>query len=351
MSQLSFSEAEYAGKRKQTRREKFLSEMDRTIPWDYLAGEIAKHYPQSGKVGRQPYPIETMIRIHFMQQWFNLSDPAMEEALYDINSMRRFAQLPAGRVPDETTILNFRHLLEEHDIADGIFEGVTLFLQDYGLMVRQGTIVDATIIDARRHPLDCCLSNWRQHFARGQAFAYDMTTMGRYYADYVRMMDHVDQVLPGRVHRVFHEQLIDDTEAQGHAVVGTAANVADVTQVGGLLHGQERVVLGDAGYQGVDKRDEHQGREVQWFIAMRPSKIAQMKRGLAQAQVKFEHMKASLRAKVEHPFRVIKRQFGYTKVRYRGLAKNTAQLKTLFALANLWMARRHLMAATGQVRP
>jgi IS5 family transposase len=148
MSQLSFTQAEYAGKRKQTRREKFLSEMDGTIPWDYLAGEIAKHYPQSGKVGRQPYPIETMIRIHFMQQWFNLSDPAMEEALYDINSMRQFAQLPGGRVPDETTILNFRHLLEEHDIADGIFEGVTLFLQDYGLMVRQGTIVDATIIDA-----------------------------------------------------------------------------------------------------------------------------------------------------------------------------------------------------------
>ena len=129
MSQLSFSEAEYVGKRKQTRREKFLGEMDRTIPWDYLAGEVAKHYPRSGKVGRQPYPIETMLRIHFMQQWFALSDPAMEEALYDSHSMRRFAQLPGGRVPDETTILIFRHLLEAHDIAEGIFEGVTLFLQ------------------------------------------------------------------------------------------------------------------------------------------------------------------------------------------------------------------------------
>ncbi|WP_019939027.1 IS5 family transposase [Bordetella sp. FB-8] len=325
MSQLSFSEAEYAGKRKQTRREKFLSEMDRTIPWDYLAGEIAKHYPRSGKVGRQPYPIETMIRIHFMQQWFNLSDPAMEEVLYDINSMRQFARLPAGRVPDETTILNFRHLLEEHDIADGIFEGVTLFLQDYGLMVRQGTIVDATIIDAPSS-------------TKNEAGARDpemhQTKKGKDWRFGMKAHIGVD----------LHTGLV-------HTVVGTAANVADVTQVAGLLHGHEQLVLGDAGYQGVDKRDEHQGREVQWFIAMRPSKIAQMKRGLVQAQVKFEHMKASLRAKVEHPFRVIKRQFGFTKVRYRGLSKNTAQLKTLFALANLWMARGRLMTAMGQVRP
>ncbi len=123
MSQLSFTEAEFSGKRKQTRREKFLNEMDRTVPWDYLAAEIAKHYPQTGKPGRQPYLIETRLRIHFMQQWFALSDPAMEEALYDSLSMRRFAKLSQGRVPDETTILNFRHLLEKHDVAEGIFEG------------------------------------------------------------------------------------------------------------------------------------------------------------------------------------------------------------------------------------
>lgn len=136
-----------------------------------------------------------------------------------------------------------------------------------------------------------------------------------------------------------------------HSVVGTPANAADVTQVAGLLHGDEGLVLGDAGYQGVDKREEHQGRDVQWFIAMRPGKLAQMKRGLAKVQTELEHRKASLRAKVEHPFRVIKRQFGFTKVRYRGLAKNTAQIKTLFALANLWMARRHVMVAMGQVCP
>jgi IS5 family transposase len=324
MSQLSFSEAEYVGKRKQTRREKFLGEMDRTIPWDYLAGEVAKHYPRSGKVGRQPYPIETMLRIHFMQQWFALSDPAMEEALYDSHSMRRFAQLPGGRVPDETTILNFRHLLEAHDIAEGIFEGVTLFLQDFGLAVRQGTIVDATIIDAPSS-------------TKNEAGARDpemrQTKKGKNY--FFGMKAHIGVDL--------HTGLV-------HTMVGTPANVADVTQVDKLLHGQENLVLGDAGYQGVDKREEHEGRPVDWHIALRPSLRKRLSASVQPLQEAYEHTKASLRAKVEHPFRVIKRQFGYTKVRYRGLAKNTAQLKTLFALANLWMARGQVMAAMGQVR-
>jgi IS5 family transposase len=325
MSQLSFTEAEFAGKRKQTRREKFLSEMDRTVPWDYLAGEIATHYPQTGKPGRQPYPIETMLRIHFMQQWFALSDPAMEEALYDSLSMRRFAKLSQGRVPDETTILNFRHLLEAHDIAEGIFEGVNLLLQDHGLMVRRGTIVDATIIEAPSSTKNAAgQRDPEMHPAKkGKNWHFGMKA-------------HIGVDL--------HTGLV-------HSVVGTPANVADVTQVGGLLHGEEEVVFGDAGYQGAEKREEHSGRNVQWFIAMRPSKITQMKRGMAKAQAEIEHMKASLRAKVEHPFRVIKRQFGYTKVRYRGLAKNVAQLRTLFALSNLWMARRYLLVAMGEVRP
>jgi IS5 family transposase len=286
-----------------------------------LAGEIAKYYPEEGKRGRPPYPIETMIRIHFMQQWFNLSDPAMEDALYDSFSMRQFARLPNGRAPDETTILNFRHLLEEHNIADEIFEGVNLFLQDFGLMVRQGTIVDATIIDAPSSTKN----------AQGKRDPeMHQTKKGNNY--FFGMKAHIGVDL--------HTGLV-------HSVVGTAANVNDVTQAGELLHGKETLVFGDAGYQGVEKREENQGRAVQWFIAMRPGKIAQMKRGLAKAQTEFEHMKASLRARVEHPFRVIKRQFGHTKVRYRGLAKNTAQLKMLFALSNLWMARRQIMAARG----
>lgn len=322
MSQLSFSEAEFAGKRKKTRREKFLNEMDRTVPWDYLAGEIAKHYPQEGKVGRQPYPIETMLRIHFMQQWFNLSDPAMEEALYDSFSMRQFAKLPGGRAPDETTILNFRHLLEKHNIAEEMFEGVNLLLQDYGLMVRRGTIVDATIIDAPS-------STKNAQGARDPEM--HQTKKGNNY--FFGMKAHIGVDL--------HTGLV-------HSVVGTAANVADVTQVDGLLHGEEELVLGDAGYQGVGKREEHQGRDVQWHIALRPSLRKKLSKTVRSLQDAYEHTKASLRAKVEHPFRVIKRQFGYTKVRYRGLAKNTAQLLTLFTLSNLWMARRHLMA---EVRP
>lgn len=263
MSQLSFSEAEYAGKRKQTRREKFLSEMARTIPWDYLAGEVAKHYPESGKRGRQPYPIETMLRIHFMQQWFNLSDPAMEEALYDSHSMRLFAQLPGGRVPDETTILNFRHLLEKNNVAEEMFEGVNLLLQDYGLMVRRGTIVDATIIDAPSSTKN----------AAGQRDPeMHQTKKGNNY--FFGMKAHIGVDL--------HTGLV-------HTVVGTAANVADVTQAGNLLHGAEELVLGDAGYQGVHKRPEHEGREVDWHIALRPSLRKETGKAAQSLRLAYEH--------------------------------------------------------------
>ena len=321
--QMSFGEAEYAGKRKQTRREQFLSEMERTIPWDYLAKRIETHYPQSGKRGRPPYKLETMLRIHFMQQWFNLSDPAMEEALYDIASMRQFAELSLtqGRIPDETTILNFRHLLEAHGIAEELFEGVRLFLQDQGLFVREGTMVDATIIDAPSSTKN----------ARGERDPeMHQTKKGNQWRFGMKAHIGVD----------LHTGLV-------HSVHGTSANEADVAHAHHLLHGDEELVLGDAGYQGVDHREENQARDVLWFIAEKPSKVKQMKHGVRGPQRALERYKARLRARVEHPFRVLKRQFGYTKVRYRGLAKNTAQLQTLFALSNLWMARRHLM---GEVR-
>ncbi|MDR0771012.1 MAG: IS5 family transposase [Burkholderiales bacterium] len=327
MSQLSFSEAEIASKRKQTRREKFLTEMDRTIPWDYLAGEVAKHYPCSGKAGRQPYPIETMLRIHFMQQWFNLSDPAMEDALYDSFSMRQFAKLPRGRAPDETTILNFRHLLEAHNIAEEMFEGVNLFLQDYGLLVRRGTIVDATIIDAPSSTKN----------AQGKRDPeMHQTKKGNNY--FFGLKAHIG---------------VDADSGLVHTVVGTAANVNDVTQAHALVHGDESDVYADAGYQGVGKRLDTQGIRATWHVAMRPSKRRALDAStpLGAVQGKLEYIKARIRAKVEHPFRVIKCQFGYTKVRYRGLAKNTAQIKTLFALSNLWMARKRLWAAMEQVCP
>jgi len=247
--QLSFGEAEYAGKRKQTRREKFLLEMERTIPWDCLAKRIETHYPQQGKRGRPPYRLETMLRIHFMQQWFNLSDPAMEEALYDIALMRQFAglSLTQGSIPDETTILNFRHLLEAHGIAEELFEGVRLFLQDQGLFVRQGTMVDATIIDA---PSSTKNASGERDPEMHQTKKGNQWRFG--------MKAHIGVDL--------HTGLV-------HSVHGTSANEADVTHAHHLLHGDEQLVLGDGGYQGVEAREENQARHVQWFIAEKPSKV------------------------------------------------------------------------------
>ena len=230
--QMSIGEAEYAGKRKQTRREKFLSEMEPTIPWDYLAKRIETHDPQQDKRGRQPYRLETMLRIHFMQQWFNLSDPAMEEALYDIASMRQFAglSLTQGSIPDETTILNFRHLLEAHGIAEEIFEGVRLFLQDQGLFVRQGTMVDATIIDA---PSSTKNVSGERDPEMHQIKKGNQWRLG--------MKAHIGVDL--------HTGLV-------HSVHGTSANEADVAQTHHLLHGGEQRVSND-GFSNLTFRQRH----------------------------------------------------------------------------------------------
>jgi len=322
MSQLSFSDAEFHAKRKVTRREKFLAEMERAIPWKVFADLVEPHYPKPGN-GRRPYPLEVMLRIHFMQQWFNLSDPAMEEALYDSTSIRNFAKLSLtrGSIPDETTILNFRHLLEKHNIAADALEAVNLLLQDQGMMVRKGTIVDATIIEAPSSTKNATGTRDPE---------MHQTKKGNQY--HFGMKAHIGVDMTGLV----------------HTVVGTSANVHDVTQAHALLHGEEEMVLGDAGYRGVEKREENQGRNVQWHIAMRPGKRRTLGRGnMGRMLESYERAKASLRSRVEHPFRVIKRQFGFTKVRYRGLAKNTAQLKMLFTLANLWKVRHHLATTAG----
>jgi IS5 family transposase len=327
MSQMSFSDFEYAGKRKQTRRERFLAEMEQVVPWSGLVALIEPHYPKAGG-GRKPYPLETMLRIHLLQNWFALSDPAMEEALYEITSLRQFAQLSLtqGSIPEDTTIMNFRHLLEKHGLAAGILAVINGHLGDRGLSLRQGTIVDATIIHAPS-------STKNQDGKRDPEM--HQTKKGNQY--YFGMKAHIGA---------------DAESGLVHSVVGTAANVADVTQVDQLLHGEENVVCADAGYTGVEKRPEHAGREVIWQIAARRSTYKKLSKrsALYKAKRKIEKAKAQVRAKVEHPFRVIKRQFGYTKVRFRGLAKNTAQLVTLFALSNLWMSRRYLLAGAGEVR-
>ena len=321
--QLTFGDAEELGQRKRTRREVFLAEMDQVVPWPALLKLIEPHYPKLGRPGRQPYPLETMLRVHFLQQWYALSDPGMEEALYDTPVMRRFAGLGGlDTVPDETTILNFRRLLETHDLARQLLEQVNTYLSRKGLSLRGGTIVDATIIAA---PSSTKNGDGRRDPEMHQ------TRKGNQW--YFGMKAHIG---------------VDDESGLVHHVECTAANASDVTVAHRLLHGQEETVCGDSGYTGADKREELQHVAVGFLIAEKPSKLRAMKnkRDRKYAE-RWERYKASVRAKVEHPFRVVKRQFGYAKVRYRGLAKNTAQGLTLFALSNLWMARRDLLAAAG----
>lgn len=325
MKQMTFADAEYAGKRKQTRKELFLIEMGRVVPWKGLIALIEPYYPK-GEGGRPAYPLMAMLRVHLMQNWFGYSDPAMEEALYETTILRQFAGLSLERIPDETTILNFRRLLEKHELATGILAVINGYLGDRGLSLRQGTIVDATLINAP--------SSTKNKDGKRDPEMHQ-TKKGNQY--YFGMKAHIG---------------VDDESGLVHSVVGTAANVADVTQVDKLLHGEENMVGADAGYTGVEKRPEHQGREVIWQIAARRSTYKKLDKrsALYKARRKIEKAKAQVRAKVEHPFRVIKRQFGYVKTRFRGLAKNTAQLVTLFALSNLWMARRQLLANAGEVR-
>ncbi|RWU19827.1 IS5 family transposase [Xanthomonas phaseoli] len=324
--QLTFGDAEGLGKRKQTRREIFLAEMEQVVPWQQLLALIAPHYPVSGRPGRQPYALATMLRIHLLQQWYALSDPAMEEALHEIPTLRRFAQLGGlDDIPDETTILNFRRLLETHGLAARMLEAVNAHLARKGQSLRSGTIVDATLIAAPS-------STKNADHARDPEM--HQTRKGNQW--YFGMKAHIG---------------VDEFSGLVHHVHCTAANVADVTVTHALLHGKEDSVFGDSGYTGADKRQELRDCQAVFFIAARPSTMRSIGNTRERTrEQRWEHFKASVRAKVEHPFRVIKRQFGYTKVRYRGLAKNTAQVLTLFALSNLWMKRKQLLPAMGSVR-
>jgi IS5 family transposase len=310
---------------KRTRKREFLAQMERVVPWGDLVALIAPFAPE-GKKGRPPFAVQTMLRIHFMQQWFTLSDPAMEEALHDVPLFREFAQLSWDqRLPDESTILRFRHLLEKHKLAEQILGVVGDMLISKGLLLKAGTVVDATLIAA---PSSTKNSSGERDPEMHQ------TKKGNQW--YFGMKAHIG---------------VDAESGLVHTVRGTAANVNDVVEGNSLLHGDESDVFADAGYQGAHKRPDAK-EEVTWHVAMRPGK----RRALDRTQMidritdEAEKIKASIRAKVEHPFRVIKRQFGHVKVRYRGLAKNTAQLKTLFALSNLWMVRKKLLVLDGQIR-
>lgn len=319
---MSLGESGYERKTKRTRKREFLDEMNLVVPWGELVSLIAPHAPAAGvKGGRPPFAVETMLRIHFLQQWFNLSDPSMEEALYDTPMFREFTGLDMGEdnLPDESTILRFRHLLERNNLSLQMLATVNATLTAKGLLLKQGTVVDATLIAA---PSSTKNSSGERDPEMHQTKKGNQWHFG--------MKAHIG---------------VDADSGLVHSVVGTAANVNDVTQASALVHGEETDVFADAGYQGVAKREETQGIKANWHVALRPGKRKALDTSTPLGAVvdKLEHVKASIRAKVEHPFRVIKRQFGHVKVRYRGLAKNKAQLHTLFALSNLWMVRRTLL--------
>ena len=306
---------------KKTRKREFLEEMELVVPWAQLVALIEPHSPRA-KTGRPPFPIETMLRIHFLQQWFGLSDPAMEEALFDVPMYREFAQLAEGlaRLPDESTFLRFRHLLEKHGLAAQMFAAVNATLGAKGLMLKTGSVVDATLIAAP--------SSTKNNTGTRDPEMHQ-TKKGNNW--YFGMKAHI---------------AVDADSGLVHHEVCTAANVHDRRVVDQLLHGKERHVFADSGYRGIAKWSRR--KRIRWAVAMTPShrRALDPSKPLDALKDKAERIKASIRAKVEHPFRVLKRQFCYVKARYRGLAKNAAQVTTLFMLSNLWMVRRKL-AATG----
>ena len=307
---------------KKTRKQVFLQEMEQVVPWAALVELVAPYYSE-GRSGRPPFALQSMLRLHFIQQWFNLSDQAMEEALFDVPVYREFSGLDAhGRLPDESTILRFRHRLEKHKLAEQILATVNELLEQKGLLLRQGTAVDATLIAAPSSTKN-----------KGGQRDPEMHQSKKGQQYYFGMKAHIG---------------VDVDSGLVHTVRGTAGNVSDVVEANSLLHGQEIHGYGDAGYQGVGKRPDSPA-DIHWHVAMKQSKRRALdKTHPVQALMdKLEKVKASIRSKVEHPFRVIKRQFGHVKVRYRGLKKNTQQLHTLFALSNLWMVRYRLMASRG----
>ena len=316
MTQLSFATLDHRNKKKQTKRARFLGEMDAVVPWARLVGLIQPHYPKAGK-GRRPYPLEVMLRIYFLQQWYQLSDPGAEEALYDIQSMRAFAGLELGRdaIPDETTILNFRHLLEAHDLTKAIFDAVSAHLEDKGALLRGGTIMDATLIaaspstknkDGKRDP--------------------EMSQSKKGNQWYFGMKAHIG---------------VDARSGLVHTAGVTTGKVHDAKVMDNLIREDDRAVFADKGYVNEKKKRAARRAGVYWAVKEKPK----AGRRLSSSQLKRNRRHGAIRAKVEHVFRVLKCQFGYRKVRYRGIEKNGAQVFALLALANLFLARRRLRCA------
>src|ERR1035437_2362146 len=324
-NQVSFAQAEYNKKKKRTRREIFLEKMEQVVPWSRLMEVIKPHYPKSGKRGRPPIGLERMLRMYFVQQWYGLADEAVEDAIYDSQALRNFMNIDLSHmsVPDATTLMGFRHLLEAHDLTKAMLVEVNVMLMERGLLMTKGTLIDATIIAAPS-------STKNEGHARDPEM--HQTKKGNQW--HFGMKAHIG---------------VDADSGLTHTLITTPTNVADVTQARGLLHGEEATAFGDAGYQGVTKREENKDTLVKWHVALRPGKrraLPDTPRGRLLDQI--EQAKASIRAKVEHPFHVVKNLFAHRKARYRGLLKNTAQLFTLFGMANLMIAKKRLFALHAQ---
>ena len=306
--QRTLASVPYDSKGRVTRRERFLGEMDAVIPWVDLLALILPYYAVAGR-GRRPLPLETMLRVYFLQQWFDLSDPQAEDMLYDSESMRRFARVELGEdtVPDESTILRFRHLLEQHQLTVQIFEAVRTLLTEQRLLLKAGTIVDATIIAA---------PSSTKNATKTRDPAMKQTRKGQQW--YFGMKVHIGT----------------DTRGLVHSLTTTDAAQADITQLPHLLTGEESDLSGDKAY---DKQDH----KAHWTAGGGRYRVN--KSGTRTAQTDAHNAARSrVRARVEHVFHVVKRLWGFAKVRYRGLAKNTARAFTAFALANLYLVRKRL---------
>lgn len=321
MKQRTLATGDFEAFRKPTRREKFLAEMNKVVPWAELVAVIEPYYPKATRAGgRPPVGLERMLRIHCLQLWFDLSDPAVEEALYDSRAMRTFVGIDLGRepVPDETTVMRFRHLLEEHRLGSRLFEEVGRVLQGRGLRLSKGTIVDATIIAAPSSTKN----------AEGERDP-EMHQAKKGQQWYFGMKMHIG---------------VDSQSKVIHTVAVTPANTADCKVLGQLLHGRESRVYGDQAYKGqrevirakAPKAKDFTNRQCKW------------KHFLDEAIKAKNRNKSRVRARVEHSIGVIKRVFGFTKVRYRGLAKNGNRVFVTAALANIFLVRHSVL---GAVRP
>ncbi len=308
---------------KKTRKQQFLEEMDAIIPWQELAGAIEPFYPKPKGAGRRPVGVERMLRIHLLQHWFNLSDPAAEEALYDSQALRDFVGIDLGRepAPDETTICKFRHLMERHNLGDELFRLINEYLQENGLKVSRGTIVDASIISAPSSTKN-----------RKKERDPDMGATRKGNQWYFGMKAHIG---------------VDSRSKLIHSVVATGASVHDASVLEDLLHGEETRVWGDSAYTGQKARIAAAAPEAKDFTNNKSYRY----RKLTEAERASNREKSRVRAKVEHPFGIIKRQFGYTKVRYRGLEKNAHWLFVSCGLSNLVMAKKHLLRRRAKLRP